>query len=674
MTHRAWTTEYHARRKLRGSFSPAHALFVSLVLAISVGCVSDNPWTSDTTVRVDQPVIPAQVGPSPLASSTPERPGSSTASPLPARNATAEQRLDPNSTGSLISSTSVPRELERAAYVYEPPVELAIPPQDQLQSALEAAKVDQSKFLPVLQDALKNGNATESLSQLVAPQGSALDPQAVAQELVGQIQNLPQKNVPSSSPATASRLVPGDSGMTISSMGSSPPQQMELALAPTQLPAGSVRSTDGLVTISVRDTPLHALLAAVAEQQGLSIVVPSTLNVSITVTLQPTTLENALDAIMAVSNCSWSRTNDVIYVTSIDKETPQNFVTQGRVVKVFNLNHVSAKDVETVVTGLLSPVGRVFSKESAADNKLKSVEQVVVEDLPAYVARVADYIAQADQAPLQALVEVRLLQVRLADENAHGVQLEQLARGAGPEVWLKTQTFSDAANPGAIFTVGGSHFDKVMDLLAKTTDSKTLASPRLLMTNGQESKLQIGSRLAFSTSTTTETATVQAVEFLDVGTVLTVTPQIGENGFILMKINPKVSTGEIDPITKLPNEDTTELNTTILIPDGHGVIIGGLIQESDIERQTKVPLLGDLWLIGRLFQRRTFNRERTEVIVALMPRIVNNDLSPNAKDFEDLGRVDMPLLTPELQSAPRPEPTLPDAIRKPIWPKRPLWR
>lgn len=669
MTDRAWTTEVHSRRKLLRSFSPAHALLGLFLLAMVLGCVSDNPWTSNTTVRVDQPVFPAQLGPSAVATSAPERSSESARSV----NSPSERRLDPNSTGSVIPTASIPRDLERAAYVYEAPVELAIQSQDQLSSALESAQIDPSKFTPLLQEALENGNAAGTLNKLVAPQGSVLDPQTLAQELVGQIQTLPTKTVPSSPPDASSRLVPGDSGALLP-MGNSPPRQMDLALAPTQLPAGSVRSTDGLVTISVRDTPLHALLAAVAEQQGLSIVVPSTLNISVTVTLQPTTLENALDAIMAVSNCSWSRTNDVIYVTSIDKETPQNFVTQGRVMKVFNLNHVSAKDVETVVTGLLSPVGRVFSKESAADNKLKSVEQVVVEDLPAYVARIADYIAQADEAPLQALVEVRLLQIRLADENSHGVQLEQLARGSGPEVWLKTQTFSDAANPGAIFTVGGSHFDKVMDLLAKTTDSKTLASPRLLMTNGQESRLQIGSRLAFSTSTTTQTSTVQAVEFLDVGTVLTVTPQIGANGYILMEINPKVSTGEIDPISKLPNEDTTELNTTILIPDGHGVIIGGLIQESDIERQSKVPILGDLWLIGRLFQRRTFDRERTEVIVALMPRIVNSDLSPNAKDFEDLGRVDMPLLTPELQSAPRPEPSLHDAIRKPIWPKRTLWR
>lgn len=448
------------------------------------------------------------------------------------------------------------------------------------------------------------------------------------------------------------------------------PGPLELAVAPAPLPPDAVRSEQDLVTISVRDTPLHSLLAAIAEQQGLSIIAPASLNVNVTVSLRPTTLENALDAIMAISNCTWSRHQDVIYVTAVDKEQPQNFLAQGRVLKVFNLSYISAKDVEIVVRGLISPVGSVFAQESVNNNKLKAVEQLVVEDLPTYVARVADYVSQVDQPPKQVAVEVRILQIKLGKDDVHGINLEQLARGAGPEVWLKTQTFSSDQNPGAIFTVGGTRFNQVLDMLVSTLDAKTLASPKLMMINGQESRIQIGSRLAFSTATTTQTVTVEAVQFLDVGTVLSVTPQIGDQGQVLLTLNPKVSQGEIDPVTKLPNEDTTELNTTIMVPDGHGVIIGGLIQESDIERQSKVPWLGDLWLVGRLFQRRTVNRERTEVVVALLPRIIDCHNSPTSEEFQDLQRVDMPVLTPDLQSAPRPEPRLPDAVKQPVWPKR----
>ncbi len=607
MAYRVTFTEVSSRRTLHRSDSPARIAGLLLVLASVTGCVSHNPWPSQTTFHVDQPAIPPQT--------------------LPPR----QPAIEP------------PAEVQRVAHAYEPSAQEGSSPGDQLQGTF--TELGGGKFFPALQGGMQNlsGPAFPRRTDGQGPipwQNELGELAGLANAVNGQVSNAPLSN-----------------------------QRIEIALTAPPLAPDAVRAEQGLVRVSVRDTPLHSLLAAIAEQQGLSIVAPATIGTNVTVSLQPTTLENALDAIMAISNCTWSRTNDVIYVTPVDKELPQNFMVQGRVMKVFNLNYVSAKDVETVARGLLSPVGVAFSQESAADNKLKAIEQVVVEDLPAYVARIADYIEQADRPPMQAIVEVRILQVKLNKDNLHGVNLEQLARGAGPEVWLKTQTFSNANNPGAIFTVGGSHFNKVLDLLATTSDSKTLASPRLLMVNGQESRIQIGSRLAFSTSTTTQTTTVEAVQFLDVGTVLIVTPQIGDNGHILMKINPKVSKGEIDPVTQLPNEDTTELHTTIMIPDGHGVIIGGLIQEADIERQSKVPLLGDLWVVGRLFQRRTVNRERTEVVVALLPKIVNCEMNPSAQDLQDLHRVDMPLLTPDLQSAPRPEPSLPDAVRKSIWPK-----
>ena len=86
----------------------------------------------------------------------------------------------------------------------------------------------------------------------------------------------------------------------------------------------------GMVTLSVRDTPLHSVMSLIAQQQGLSIVVPSELKMPITITLQPTTLPDALDAIMAVSGCNWTQKNNIIYVTAVKKDGLENFFAQGR--------------------------------------------------------------------------------------------------------------------------------------------------------------------------------------------------------------------------------------------------------------------------------------------------------------------------------------------------------
>lgn len=451
------------------------------------------------------------------------------------------------------------------------------------------------------------------------------------------------------------------------------PGQVALPLQVPDLPGGGqVRADGSQVAVSVREAPLHAVLSLIAQQQGLSLVANSDLKTPITVTLQPTTLENALDAVVAISGCTWARRNDVIYVTSLDKEAVGSFQAQGREVRSFALNYRAATDLEKVVTGLLSPVGKVFAMQVDTKDKRRTQEHLVVEDLPAYVGRISEYVREADQPPRQVMIEARLLQVKLERDNRHGVNFDALARIAGAGVTLRTQAFATATGPSTAITVDGGDFNSLIDCLAATNDAKTLAAPKLLMINGQESKIQIGRRLGYFVTTTTQTSTLQDVQFLEVGVVLTVTPLITADGQILMKVRPKVSSGDINPTTTLPEEETTEVDTTIMVPDGQGVIIGGLIQELDNERQAKIPLLGDIWLVGRLFQRRVVDRERNEVVVALLPRIVPFGGScPTPREALELKRVDAPLVTPTLDSAPRPwEPKLPDAIRNPSWPPR----
>jgi hypothetical protein len=114
----------------------------------------------------------------------------------------------------------------------------------------------------------------------------------------------------------------------------------------------------------------------------------------------------------------------------------------------------------------------------------------------------------------------------------------------------------------------------------------------------------------------------------------------------------------------LPEEETTEVETTLMLPNGHGMVIGGLIQEDDVETQQKVPLLGDLWIVGRLFQRRELNRTRDEVIIALIPHVVPYGAARHAKECADFQRSTTPLTYGPLNQVPRPfEPRFPDAAQ-----------
>jgi hypothetical protein len=158
---------------------------------------------------------------------------------------------------------------------------------------------------------------------------------------------------------------------------------------------------------------------------------------------------------------------------------------------------------------------------------------------------------------------------------------------------------------------------------------------------------------------------LENVDFLDVGVVLSVTPWITRDGGVIMEVKPEVSSGQINPDTELPEEETTEVETALMLPDGHGMVIGGLIQEENGETQQKIPIVGDLWIIGRLFQRRTLVRKRSEIIIALVPHVVPYQPIRRETECEQFQRATKPLFYGPLLENPRPgEPKLPDAGQK----------
>ncbi len=275
--------------------------------------------------------------------------------------------------------------------------------------------------------------------------------------------------------------------------------------------------------------------------------------------------------------------------------------------------------------------------------------------------------------PRQVLIEAHILEVSLRDESSHGVDFAKLASIAGTDVLFASPGFNGkitdlstfAAPPYNIGIFNAGSFSGLIEALQRTTDAKTLASPKVLAINGQEAHVQIGKRLGYYVTTTTQTSTLQSVQFLDTGVVLTVTPRITDDNQILMTVKPEVSDGTVDSLG-LPSSTTTEVDTTIMLPDGKGMVIGGLIRENDITRQQKIPVLGSIWGIGKLFRKNSVNRERTEIIIALVPRIVGGPQFDAFQEDSKVQQATTPLLYGPLERYPRPwEPTLPDAIENP---------
>jgi Flp pilus assembly secretin CpaC len=148
--------------------------------------------------------------------------------------------------------------------------------------------------------------------------------------------------------------------------------------------------------------------------------------------------------------------------------------------------------------------------------------------------------------------------------------------------------------------------------------------------------------------------------------ILEVVPIISDDGQIVMAVSPEVSTARINPTSKVPDSEATKVTTTVMLTDGQAIVIGGLIKETVNDSQNKVPFLGDLWVVGRLFQSRDRLVERSEIIITLLPRITGPGDCGTFVASDDLAQASAPLMDQNLNLYDRSawEGSLPDASKK----------
>ncbi len=455
-----------------------------------------------------------------------------------------------------------------------------------------------------------------------------------------------------------------------------PPTTGSIPLAGSDVGTGLqlTKNDKGLITLVVRDKSLSQVLALIAQTQNLNIVASNDIDALISITLRDVPIEEALTAILSVANYTWVKRNNIILITSLTDSANLSADVQGRQIQVFDLDFTSATAISETVKNFLSPVGKVTIGSSSPSNNRLTQERLVVEDLPESLARIADYIAQVDQAPRQVLIETHVLQVDLDDTTKCGVDLNNLIRISGSKLNLTTTGFADQnASQAFLATLSGGDVGGVIEALETTTDAKTLGSPKLLVLNEQEARLQVGQHLGFKVTTTTETSTLQNVQFLDVGVVLRIVPRITRDNRVLLHVKPEVSKGDVNPETGLPESDTAELETDVMLNDNQGMVIGGLIKESDSTKQSKVPYLGNVRGIGFLFRHSEVSKTRSEIIVALVPRIQPYDKQYHDFEQGELVKAGVPLFHGPLCRTDRPwDAILPDGkrISYPLVPQR----
>jgi len=209
---------------------------------------------------------------------------------------------------------------------------------------------------------------------------------------------------------------------------------------------------------------------------------------------------------------------------------------------------------------------------------------------------------------------------------------------------------------GTGITLGGITFQDIaamVQAIKNDTDIHILSKPQLLTMNSEEAQITVGQNVPYQTrkETTTTNLDYSTYEYRDVGISLKITPHINSEGFVRMKISQEVSQIVPGSDVGLPTTLKRAVNTTVNIKDAETMVIGGMIGDSTQLGTYKVPLLGDIPILGWLFKSRSSSREKTNLYVFITPRIIRNQT--------DAGRINQEkseLLEKEKKSLSTPSP------------------
>jgi type II secretory pathway component GspD/PulD (secretin) len=282
------------------------------------------------------------------------------------------------------------------------------------------------------------------------------------------------------------------------------------------------------------------------------------------------------------------------------------------------LKFLDAKNLKKALDNMSSKYGII----EADDN----TNSLIVCDTKSNLEKIIAEIKKADQTPEQIMIEVVIVDVQLEDDTEIGVNWDHL-KGLKNFKQTLVSTLDTTGVKGADFGIFKDNIAGTLHALQETRKVEILASPRVLVVSGQEAQIQTVEEIPYTETTGTAEGGANALsstQFKEVGVTLTVKATLIDGMKILLTIEPKqsVKTGETGVgANDVPVVDKRTARTTLLMEDGQVVVMGGLRRKETKISSDKIPLLGDLPILGHLFSNNKKEIEHSELIVLLSPHI-----------------------------------------------------
>jgi type II secretory pathway component GspD/PulD (secretin) len=252
--------------------------------------------------------------------------------------------------------------------------------------------------------------------------------------------------------------------------------------------------------------------------------------------------------------------------------------------------------------------------------KVNPEQNAVVVSAPSQMlAKIGQDLNKVDLPSPQILIEAIIVEFTDNADRDLGLLLKNVRSTSVSTANTNTGSFS-------YDTVGvlPQSFNLTLNALEKTGKARVRARPQMAVVNGKSANIFIGAQRFIQTQYNSFGQTQVRIQPVDVGVKLAVTPLTGGNGEVTTTIAPEVSNiTEQDPLTGLPVLSTRNANTTVRVRDGETIVIGGLTLDQAQVINRKVPLLGDIPILGTLFRSQSKSNVKTELVVFVTPRITN---------------------------------------------------
>ncbi|MFC1752822.1 secretin N-terminal domain-containing protein [Thermoproteota archaeon] len=358
------------------------------------------------------------------------------------------------------------------------------------------------------------------------------------------------------------------------------------------------------ISLELEGAEIKDVLKILSQKSGMNIISDVSLGGSVDIILREVTLKKAIEYILNTQGLSYKilDKNTLLVADAAKLKTPTQLMTS-----VIRLNNVEVKDAVDLLRDYLT--GEEVIKPLEPDNLL------LIHADPRKTEQLLAIVKRIDQTTVpQIFLVAQIIEVSTSALKAMGVAWPQNASlGSDPGTFAEFE-LSFAISP------------MVLRLMEQHGQAKILAKPQIKVLNNEEAQIYIGDRLPYVEAISDQAGRLtESIQYADTGITLIVKPSINpDKREIRMKVQPEITyvAGYRGTNNDVPVLRTRKVDTTVWVKDGETIAIGGLFNSSDTSDVVKVPLLGDIPILGNLFSSKKYEDGESELMITVTPRIV----------------------------------------------------